>query len=357
MSRPLLASLPVSLFAFWGLASPSPETWGYFYDELGLVDWGRDLQEALDQSDAKRPVFLLFQEIHGGAVCQNFGLGPLSHPLMVEAIEELFVPLVIYNNRPGEDAAVLARYGEPAWNNPVVRFLDPDGEDVISREEGVWQTGPLARRMVAALEAAGANVPLWLQVVTREESQLAEATFAMHCFWEGEVRLGSLSGVVETRAAWLDGREVVRVRYDPSRVSYERLVEEANRLQCAVRVYAENRSELDAARGLVGARAVPVGNRAVDAPDSDQIRRLRHSFYRWLPLTPMQRTKINAALGSGTDPYAWLSPGQATLLAHIKDVLSLHPKSLEGLEAPEEIAEFRPYLGRLEALLGELAPR
>ena len=88
------------------------------------------------------------------ATCQSFGQGPLSHPLLVEAIEDLFVPLAIYNNREGEDAQVLKRYGEPSWNNPVVRFLGADGKDVIPRKDRQWSTHAVASRMVTALKSS-----------------------------------------------------------------------------------------------------------------------------------------------------------------------------------------------------------
>ena len=73
--------------------------------ELGRVHWKRDLDAALAEARAaKKPVFALFQEIPGCATCQRFGAGPLSNPLLVEAIEELFVPVATYNNRQGDDA-------------------------------------------------------------------------------------------------------------------------------------------------------------------------------------------------------------------------------------------------------------
>ena len=128
--------------------------------ETGTVRWGRDLDEALTAAaDSGRPVFALFQEVPGCAGCRQFGADVLSDPLVVEAIEDLFVPLLIHNNTGGRDADVLARYGEPAWNFQVVRFLDAHGDDLIPRRDRVWETGPLLTRMVAALTSAGAHVP------------------------------------------------------------------------------------------------------------------------------------------------------------------------------------------------------
>ena len=139
--------------------------------EVGTVAWKRDLTEALTlSSEQRKPVFALFQEVPGCAGCQQFGADVLSDPLIVEAIETLFVPLLIHNNSPGRDAEVLAAFDEPAWNYQVVRFLDATGNDIIERKDKVWATGPLAERMISTLEAVGAAVPEYLRVLKQEHS-------------------------------------------------------------------------------------------------------------------------------------------------------------------------------------------
>ena len=70
---------------------------------------------------------------------------------MVEAIEDSFVPVLIYNNKTS-DAALLKKFNEPSWNNPIVRFLNNSGNDLIARKPGVWTVGPMAARMTAALK-------------------------------------------------------------------------------------------------------------------------------------------------------------------------------------------------------------
>ena len=74
------------------------------------------------------------------------------------------MPVVIHNNAEGEDARVLERFKEPAWNNPVVRFLDSNGLDVIERKDRVWKSSDLAPRMSAALVAAKQKLPSWWQM-------------------------------------------------------------------------------------------------------------------------------------------------------------------------------------------------
>ena len=97
-----------------------------------------------------------------------FGEGPLSQPLLVEAIEDLFEPVLIHNNAEGYDEQILERFLERAWNNPVVRYLDAAGDDLIPRAEEIWTTAQVTARTVLALRAAGRPVPPWLALLDEE---------------------------------------------------------------------------------------------------------------------------------------------------------------------------------------------
>ena len=105
----------------------------------------------------------------------------LSHPLLVEAIENEFVPVAVHNNKQGRDAEILKRYAEPAWNNPVVRFLDARGKDLIPRRDRVWSVPGIAARMVMALKTAKRPVPGYLEllVLGSRPKFLTKASFAM----------------------------------------------------------------------------------------------------------------------------------------------------------------------------------
>ncbi len=280
--------------------------------ELGAVHWGRDFDGARAEAAASgRPMLVLFQEVPGCRTCRDFGGGPLSNPLIVEAIETEFVPVLVYNNRPA-DAATLQACREPAWNNPVIRFFDGRGRDVIPRASGVYEAGGVAGRMAAALRAAGRPVPGYLENLVAETApaRRERATIAMHCFWEGEAALGGLDGVLATRAAYLDGREVVDVTFDAAVLPYERLVDAAERAGLADRVYARDAAELGAARRIVGDRAITGDRASQPAGADDQKRHLRFSPLRALELTPLQAARVNAALAAGTPPERWLSPRQ-----------------------------------------------
>ncbi|MFO1030141.1 MAG: VPGUxxT family thioredoxin-like (seleno)protein, type 2 [Planctomycetota bacterium] len=303
MSSPL-AALSLLVVATLTAQQPSPEQAPTQPpQELGKVTFGRDLDAALATSkQTGRPVFLLFQEIPGCATCTGFGKDVLSHPLLVEAIEREFVPVVVRNNVEGPEGEIRKRFVEPAWNNPVVRFLDGQQRDLLPRRDGVFDPHGIATRMAEALAAAKRPLPGYLQIARDESDRRTErAVFAMHCFWEGEAVLGALDGVVATRSAFHDGAEVVEVTFLPARIGREPLTQAAAAKSCR-----------------------PVVADAVKAaPSSDQQHALGGTLYGKLPLTPMQRTKVHAALtlagaAAERDADAWLSPSQVAELARLR---------------------------------------
>ena len=295
--------------------------------ELGRVQFGRDVDRALVQARAeKKPVFLLFQEIPGCGTCQAFGAGPLSQPLLVEAIETLFVPVVGHTNKDGADKAQLERFQEPAWNNPVVRYLDADGKDLIAREDGVWSAGAVATRMVRALEKAHAVVPAWLRLAQQELDAASHerVVLGMHCFWEGQVALGGLAGIVDARPGFVDGAEVVDVRFVPSVLSLADLLRKAEALSCASQVWLPSRERLEEARAVVGDRAHYLSGMVRTAADSDDLRRLHAArAIDQLQLTRAQQLRVNALLADPHGkPDSVLSPRQVIELRAIEKRLS-----------------------------------
>lgn len=138
--------------------------------EVGAVNWGRDLDQAQKLSgETGRPVFVLFQEVPGCSGCQDFGRTVLTHPQIVKAVETEFYPVLVYNNRGGKDRELLERFGEPAWNFQVVRFLNAQGEDIIPRKDRIWTVFELAKRMIATLQVTNRPVPDYLQNLADEQ--------------------------------------------------------------------------------------------------------------------------------------------------------------------------------------------
>ena len=284
--------------------------------ELGDVAWRRDYAAAQRESaKSGRPMLILFDEVPGCATCVRYGQAVLTHPLIVEAAETLFVPVAVYNNVGGPDRKVLRKYQEPTWNNPVVRIVAADEQPLSDRLAGRYDQASLVAAMRTALDRAGRPVPRYLSVLSDELSahRTETALFAMHCFWTGEVCLGAVDGVVGTRTGWRDGREIVEVRYDPKRVGLDGLLGKARR--CADHAYVP-RPHVERARAVFGDR-VGVGVEHRPSPKDDRYQ-LAHSALKRVPMTSLQAQRINADLGQRRDPTRWLSPRQQALAEKIR---------------------------------------
>ena len=269
---------------------------------------------------------------------------------MVEAIEDLFVPVLVYNNK-SSDAATLKRFGEPSWNNPVVRFLNSNEKDVIARKSGVYTVGPMATQMVAALKASKREVPEYLNDLVVSNGDLESATFAMYCYWTGEARLGAIDGVMSTTAGWAGGLEVVQLTYDPKKVDYSKLVKTAQSFECATKVFTHTAAQQKTAKALVGSRAVEFPGNARKAKLSDQKYQLRSiANVRSLPLTTFQSTKVNSFIRSSERQKAMkvLSPRQVKMLAAINaETKKSNGKSFSNFVFPDDDSKLGEYQAKL----------
>lgn len=101
---------------------------------------------------------------------RKFGLEVLTNPSLVEAIENEFYPVLVYNNRAGGmDEQLLKRFNEPAWNYQVIRFLDANGRDIIPRKDRIWTLSGVASRMIEVLTIANRPVPEYLKALTQNQ--------------------------------------------------------------------------------------------------------------------------------------------------------------------------------------------
>ena len=289
-------------------------------EELGKVKWLRNYEDALTMSNkSDKPVLILFQEVPGCATCRNYGNNALSHPLIVEAIETLFVPLAIYNNIKGADAKVLAEFGEPSWNNPVVRVINADKRELTPRLGGDYSPLGLVKAMTNALTVNGSVVPMYLQLLQEElisnSIGVEEATFGMYCFWSGEKELGSMTGVVSTQPGFMDGREVVTVAYNPEIITFETILSEAKKAKCASHVFANDDRQFAKAKKLVHSDQISEAGKF--RLDKEPKYYLSKTDYQYVPMTALQATKANALIGKQQSPNAVLSPRQVELAQFI----------------------------------------
>lgn len=288
-----------------------------------LVAWGDDLSMALTRSaETCRPVLALYR--NAGTVTDQ--------PLIAEAAEDLFIPLHL----PLEDGGA--------------RIFDGQGLDLVPPVPVVESPGELASLMIQALEAGEGKAPLWLQLAAEEngarERQLV--SLAMVCFWEGEAKLGNLDGVLATRSGMMGDDEVVEVVYDPEVLKLDGLIESARAMDCARAVYAHTTRDLVHARELVGDLARPAPGRAEVVADDQVKYALKRIPMARLPLTPLQATRINAAIRLESGPRRWLSPRQLSLLDAAKRLLEEDPDALNSFLPPDKLSLLGEYQSRLE---------
>lgn len=270
--------------------------------ELGKVHWYRDYMEAIaDGKKEKRDIVLLFQEVPGCSTCRNYGHNVLSHPLMVEALENTFIPLVIFNNKGGEDRNILKKFKEPSWNNPVVRIIDTNGKNLVKRISNDYSALALIKRMKETLKKRKKNIPIYMDLLEQELSSFdtqkyEQTTYEMYCFWNGEKQLGKIDGVLNVESGFYNTSEVVKTTYNPELLS---------------------KSKLDSLAKEKGFKPLNSIEKFRLSPN-DLHYYLQHSDYRFIPLTDLQKTKINSTLGDNKSAEKYLSPQQLKWLHSIR---------------------------------------
>lgn len=302
--------------------------------ELGEVDWIRNFDEATTKAKKlNKPLLVLFQEVPGCSTSSGYGKNVLSHPLIVEAIETLFVPAAIYNNNKGEDERVLKSFGEPSWNNPVVRIMTPERQELVSRLSGDYTKAGLVGAMITALESNNNTVPPYLSLLAQElnvkSGSRERAVFAMHCFWIGEGKLANIKGVISTKPGFMGGYEVVELEFNPKIISFEDLVKKGKSNNVASHIFTVNSGQSAVAKDIVGEGSV--SPRSSFRADSRPKYYLSGTLYSYVPMTNLQIARVNASLGSLRSPDSFLSPRQLELYKYIENHQELNwPNSLRS---------------------------
>lgn len=115
----------------------------------------------------------------------------------------------------------------------------------------------------------------------------------------GEASLGLVDGVISTLPGFLDGKEVVKVDYNPEVVSLETLKERAKTAKCSYREPGDGK-EADTVK-----------------PDKEPKYYLSKTLLRFVPMTALQATRINGMLNQPAHRDL-LSPRQLELLEYIE---------------------------------------
>ena len=286
--------------------------------ELGKVAWIRNYDQAVRLAKKQgKPIFILFQEVPGCLNCKRFGREVMSNPLVVDVIENEFVPLCIFNNKSGADSRVLKKFGEPSWNNPVVRIVNPSGKD-ITRRMGSFHPKQVVNGIVDALYRSRKQVPIYFkllqQQVNAQYGTTQKAVFPMYCFWSGELKLGQLKGVVNTKPGFMNGREVVEVQYDQQLTSFRDLLKAAKKDQAIEGAYVNGKQRKAIARKELN-HVRSTGRFRVDREPKYYMSK---TLYKHVPMLPLQRIRVNLALYAQQNPQQVLSPSQIRLYQQIQ---------------------------------------
>jgi len=184
----------------------------------------------------------------------------------------------------------------------LVRIVDNKGTNIVNRVAGNYSTKGLYQAMLQALKAQKKEVPEYFKLLGKElavanNPSIKETHFKMYCFWTGQKHLGALDGVVEAEPGFMDGHEVVKVKYDETKISKKELTAYANKASCSP--ISEDNSYRIAKK--------------------DEQFYLKQTNYRYLPLTELQKTKINSALGNRQPAEKYLSPKQLKWLKELNN--------------------------------------
>lgn len=184
--------------------------------------------------------------------------------------------------------------------NPLLGILAPKGLALTRQQLANPDTGQGLAEMVRLLQAAHRPVPQYLQLVSDEYSGRPRQTarFSVGCYWEGERELGKIPGVVASRTGIVGHDEVVELQFDPSVIDPAALSAHAKRLTCF--------------------RGIPSTQTALVEDDQQQHTLANHPEFADVLMTPLQRTKVNAALWDHQDLSPFLSPEQLRLARHAK---------------------------------------
>ncbi len=163
--------------------------------------------------------------------------------------------------------------------------------------------------------------------------------------------LGALPGVIDTRAGWLDKKEVVEVLFDPKVTSYAKLLQQAQCVEKPSTAFAHDAQQLEIARKALGAKAASLPGKTRDAKAPDRKYYLRKATWWHLPMTRIQAVRANALLGAKKDPSTVFSPRQLRLHGHVVKAGAKLRKAMQELQPARDVADFRAYVTKLRRLL------
>jgi hypothetical protein len=138
----------------------------------------------------------------------------------------------------------------------------------------------------------------------------------MYCFWSGEGTFGSIPGVIETEPGYQDGKEVVKVQYNPTLVK---------------------KADLEALTEPKGIKTC--GWNGNFSSDREPKYYLAQTDYKFVPMTSLQACRANSLVGKSQSPEALFSPRQMAVLEKIRQHPNTKLKNAIGKDLKKAWAE------------------
>lgn len=301
------------------------------------------LQEAMKLSrETGKPTFQVYFE--NGNHLREKAL--FSHPLLVEALENLFITVTVEIQNPGGSNSHLE--GESC--SSLIRVTNDTGTDLVppicifSATEFL-----IVDAMVRSLGKSEQSVPPFLSLLSEEllqQERSHRVIFTVHDAVLAEVDFAGLKGTIHTEVGFLETRErAIKVVFDPQLLRIALLARYAFAMaNCTGKVFCQSNEERMAVK-VEATRSTSQGFRKNPDATSDLLDNitftpsyelkviLRRTPMRFVPLTELQCTRANRLIHKGKFHEAThlLSPRQGLILmdafrkgdAHFHDVVGI----------------------------------
>ncbi|KAI2513497.1 peptide-methionine (S)-S-oxide reductase [Fragilaria crotonensis] len=323
-------------------------------EELGRLNFKHDassFHRALEVSRyTEKPVLLIFQATHGAPDAVAMGTSVLSHPLLIEAAESLFIAVFIdIAGTSSDDAQLLARYHENRHHDTVVRIVNYKGRDLAVKLEGSrCSVGNIARAMREALERKTLKVPTYLRLLEEERRALIDVpskavrttakviVFTTKATKKAEVGFGELNGVIAVECGKISGNRAVKVTYDPEVIDCKAVF-----LHAIFHVYVESvywtdmHQMMSVQSQLLKVDDPPLLEELGSTPftrGKDPKHFLRTTLLKYVPLTSLQALKANLAISKDQNELVddLLSPRQLAIF----NAVETKPPGRETVDVP-----------------------
>ena len=296
-------------------------------------------EQALEESkETDKPVLIIFQIFHGVPAAVAIGKTVLSHPLLIEAADSLFITVSVdVGGTTQHDVRLLSRYHESRNHETAIHIVNSKGQDLVLKLEGSrCSIGNVAKAMRGVLERKALKVPTYLKLleaefIARDEAHTKIAqreanviAFRTKQIEKIETLIAELNGVVAIECGTIGRGVVVKVTYNPAIVDCKSIVVQALSMGGIETVYWSDPRQVKALESELKLLDVPpqldeLGPKSVGR-SKDSKHYLRKTLLRFLPLTSLQALQANLAISRNQNELIddLLSPRQLAILEAVE---------------------------------------